>query len=344
MATFEFGPPNSQNGSVVFEFGNRGLQLLDVNSTAKCPYPYTVRDLDMLVVYTWLLHLKPVTNLQELANLHKTLFRLYRMFVQLQDKKKLDSNRMLIATLAMHYLYCDPLLDNSCLAMVDYITSKHGDLHFSKAMLVEGVSATLRYNNRMMENGGYEADLIEHLISDLTLMVFRVCETTPVGIDMIIHHSRQIDKICFDEASRLLNPEATWFKDCPLITGQPRAEHTYYPLARHKTWTNLNIEEYKDVMRIRFLLFPELVYLHDPNMQPCYIDQMYPEYGIYDESIRARKFFIEVICGPTIMRRIRSSLESLIHDDQGGPEVAVDRDGDLFGPDVDMNVVDMQGK
>jgi len=310
MATFTFGSVGSQKGSAVFRFGERGLERVQSTGPLRLPRLYQVRDIDMLVIYSWLLSFEPITTLQQLAQLHRTLYRLFCVVEQMRMASELDSQRLLLAAFTMYSVYhVEPT--PSAQEIIQRMQERHVNLHNATRAVHDVVSVTLKHDSQMTKNEEYETDLVNKVIAYSSHIVFNIIQDNRLAIDAAAKNTSTIDRICFEELYRHLTPYLDWRYESPLLCGASNPECQQHPLCKHNAWSAFTRIQHEDIVRIQFILFPQKVHFWDGKGNAKLIESVFPDLLIdEDRSTMGHRLFVEKVCGPAIAQRVR---EVILH-------------------------------
>lgn len=306
MATFTFGPAGSQKGSAMFRFGERGLERVQSDGSLRLPRLYQVRDIDMLVVYSWLLSFESITTLKQMAKLHRTLYRLFCVIEQMRMKSELDSQRLLLVAFTMYSVYhVEPT--PSATEITQRIQERHVNLHNAFHHVNDVVTATLKYNSQMTENEEYEIDLVNKVIAYSSHIVFNIIQDNRLAIDAALKNTSTIDRICFEELHRYLIPYLDWRYESPLLCGSSNPQCREHPLCKHAACAAFTRAQHEDIVRMQFMLFPQKVRFWDDKGNAKRIEDVFPELLIDENrSTLGHRLFMEKVCGPAIARRVRA--------------------------------------
>jgi len=310
MATFQFG--ESQQGSVLFRFDATGLTRVEQVSNHDVQRLYQLRDLDMLVVYSWLQSFKPVTTLQELGRLHMTMYRLFCVLEHMRWKAQLNTESLLVTSLVMHYLYNDPLPVPSARNIAKMIKKKHRSVCLTASSVANAIDLALEHNHNMIKNNEFESDLVYKVVSRAAQVVTRLSEEYQLSVNTLVQEAVVIDRICFEEISHYLTPCLDWKLESPLLRGALTHDWRHRSLCSHAIFESHTITQQNDLLRIRFMLYPEKVAIYDDDGDESHsIQDVFPELIDHDydaPALLGHKLFIEKLCGPKIARRIQTRL------------------------------------
>lgn len=313
MYAFRAAEPNEAKGPWLFRISStQGLQPIErLTSRDSFPMDYVLRDLDMLVLYSWICSLAPITTISQLEGIQTTMSRLSCVLYEMQYQNKLDGNRAILASLTMYYIYRKHAKTSDPATISQLIRRNHATLGYTMEDARDAVAATITVDARLKRANSYPEDIVQAARRFSTQLMMDIAQLENWPFTLCLEHSGAFEKCCFSIMSERLIPQSDlWYKQCPLLNPQSpvleRMRHASEPLCRYTEPESLPADLVQDLVRIHLVCFPGFLRICDLNGKPLSVSKWLDD-PAYQNDARgaANKYFFDHLCKKHISVKFR---------------------------------------